>query len=375
MTRKTRLTTAGRLLALLAIAVALVAACSQISTMISERVSVSRTSRTGGYSFSEGGVEAVHKDEGPLAATMKRLVIRHRFGAVTVVSAEGKPGWKWELRCRAETQARAERFAEEEVKLAFKTEGETLTLLLELPPAPAPELKGLDSRLTLMVPKAVAVELTNGFGPTRVSAVTGGVELASEYGAVELDHIGGPLKARTSFARLRARSLGGEARLTNEHGAIDVSGVAGALIAETSFGALTAREVKGGARLINEHGAIQAGAIQGRLEAQTSFGPITLDGALCREIKARNEHGAISLSIGDAARAVDAATNFGVLELTGLGQRPCRFRAETSFGALTPPPGLAVTGNSFTKKCQGDTGEAAELTITLANEHGAITVK
>jgi hypothetical protein len=300
------------------------------------------------------------------------VAVDNRFGKVVVEAAADGYGWTWDLKCWASTQADAERLADV-IALEVVEDGGGGRWTLKLPEPPVPELRGVESELTLRVPASAAVDVRHGFGTARVHGLGGRVELDCEHAEVALEDLGGALDAETSFGALRAQRIAG-GKLRNKHGAIIAAGVAGALDAETSFGPLEASEVGGELRASNEHGSIKATGVKGRVEARTSFGRLDVEGD-SPEVVCHNQHGAIALRLASGAlRSVEARTSFAGIEVSVPAGAEARIEAETSFGKVESDlhPGSVAQDGLTSRLRDGPAG--APLRLQLRSEHGDIRI-
>ena len=305
--------------------------------------------------------------KGEIAANLESIEVDNQFGAVNIVAAGDGPGeWSWTLTLRAKNDSLAKEAADAVNCKADQTGG-LLRLLVSLP-----NLGGklnIRSDLEIRVPKSVDVRTMNRFGNTTISGLKGDVDATGKHGAVNIQNIGGKVKAQTSFASMTVSDVG-PAALKNQHGGIEATHIRGALDAETSFASLVAKDIGGPVTLRNQHGGIevvgakgnadlktsfaslsaekiaglatfanQNGSVKGRditgsVKASTSFAPLDVEsgGAI---LVCRNQHGSIRLrSTSHELAKVDAVTSFGSLEVhLPSGMKPA-IQASTSFAKV-----------------------------------------
>ena len=218
----------------------------------------------------DGKVTVSRNLEGSIPATILKLHLENRSGAVIVTGVEDTFNWQGELKCHAPDEQTANEFADRCQIEASEADG-TFRLVLKVPEGN--RTPRVESDLRVRVPKTVAVEVNNSFGVTEVTQIRQTVRVRNQSGGIALKSIAGEVDAATSFAAIEAEHIG-PAKLHNQSGAIDVSKVAGDLAATTSFGTLNAHNVKGTVELANQSGAITAIAIAGELKARTSFGSL-----------------------------------------------------------------------------------------------------
>ncbi len=362
-------------------------------------------SSVNGYQFDRRGETASRHDEGQISAEIQSLTVDNHFGDVRIEVADGSPQWSWDLTCWANTRQRAEGFTEQ-IKLQIDEEGDRSSWTLILPKPPVPELRGVESNLTLAVPATVRVEVVNRFGNTEIRNVQGGTRARCRHGKLQLTGLGGQIDAETSFAALGAEGISG-GKLVNQHGSIAAANVAGDLEARTRYGGVEIRGVSGKLKvhnahgkviaegvaasaeirtsfadirvedvdgevvLDNQHGNISGRRLRGNARVQTAFGAIDLD-VNCPELVCKNRHGAIKLNLaGPDVRSVDAETSFGNISVNVPESLQPKIQAQTSYGKVRSdfPVFAMETGvDNFRNLDPG------VLRMTLKNEHGDIRV-
>jgi len=287
---------------------------------------------TGGYQFDKTGELRTREEAGELAAGITSLEIDHRFGVVQVLATDGAPSFEWKLSCWGRTVEDAERYVAE---IALERGGDegAPSFRLVLPEDPGAALRGVDSRLTLRVPAATAVELRNRHGGAEVIGIAGKVTGECAHCSVRLEDLAAPVMMSTSFAELRALRIAGGS-LANEHGAVEVATVAGDLEVETSFAGATIADVTGSLRAGNSHGALAIERVGGRAVAETSFAHLTVV-EVGGDAELRNSHGRIATR--GIRGAVDARTSFANIEIECAGESAV---VENSHGSID----LALTG-------------------------------
>lgn len=368
--------------------------------------SCSRMGSVGGYQFDRRGETATRNDKGEIPPGVQHIKVNNQFGDVRIAIAEGPPQWSWELTCWANTQEGAEHFTRQ-IALQTDQEGGRSSWTLVLPQPPVPELRGVESNLTLSVPSSVHVDVANGFGDTEIRGVQGGATARCKHGQLQLSDLGGDVTAETSFKTLTAERIPG-AKLANQHGAIhatevggdldvdcqygdvSVNGVSGNLRVDnahgkvtgektakraeirTSFAEIQLADVGGEVLLRNEHGSISARRLRGNVDAQGEFGGIDLD-VDCAEVVCRNRHGSITLNLtGSNLRRVDAETSFADLSVNVLPSLKPKIQAQTSYGKVRSdlPVLMMETGAGNFEQ-----SDPSVPRITLRNKHGDIRIK
>ncbi|MBN2473934.1 MAG: DUF4097 family beta strand repeat protein [Pirellulales bacterium] len=360
---------------------------------------------SGGYRFDRRGQTANRHEEGEISPEIEHILLTHQFGDIRIEATDDGPSWSWDLTCWASTQETAEHFAKQIQMQTDQQAGEGGWTLV-LPEPPVPELRGVESNLTLHVPATVDVEVSNGFGQTEIVGVRGGTLVRCRHGKLHLANLGGELDAATSFASLSAEQIPG-GKLANQHGSIRATDVGGDLHVESEFKDIEVRRVSGSLVARNAHGKITAEGVEQGADVRTSFNSIEL-GEVEGEVLVRNRHGDIFASdlhgnvdleneYGDVELVIDAGevrcrNRFGRVTLSLTGSQPAVVRAETAFddiqvnvfGAAEPkieartkygriqsqyPVYTLDTGSDNFEGLPADTTR-----LTLVNKHGDIRI-
>ena len=340
------------------------------------------------------GVERSRTEEGTIDPALVRVIVDNKFGTVDIEATDGPGSWRWELKCWAKDAASAEDWCDR-IALVDEVDSRQGTWRLKVPDGRKKGLSGFQSNLTLRVPRGVAVQVDNGFGPTRVEGVRGDTVVKAQHGSLKLTELGGRVEASNSFGtmevvgiaqgtlknkhgRLTVRRVAGDLEASTSYGLLDVQGIDGRLIArnqhgkivandvakgasiETSFGTLEATDVTGAATFKNRHGAIVAKSIAGPVDATTSFGKIALS-CSGERVTCHNRHGAVELDLSsERLDRVDVETSFGSLRVALPAITDPNIDAKTSFGKV---------------KSDWPVSSRGATAVELRNSHGGIWVK
>jgi DUF4097 and DUF4098 domain-containing protein YvlB len=360
-----------------------------------------------GYHFDRRGVRVVKQSNGKIGSQPEIVQIDNRFGRLRVEATDGPSQleWSWSLTVWAEEAPTASRLSGE-IQMRIEQDGGRCRFTLELPPPPEPQLRGVESNLTLKVPPTVKVALANGFDRTEIRGVQGGTFARCRHGSLHLDRLGGSVDAATEFGDLhatqipgaklkdrhgdvRVRQVDGDLEVDSQHGVVDVEQVAGKLSVlnrhgdvtarkiaeqaeiETTFADIRLEDVAGEVLLQNEHGDISGKQLSGNIDATNRFGEIELR-ADSAEVICRNDHGRIHLTFsGDKLHRVEAQTSFGELRVKVPESVSPQVAAATSFGEIHSdlPVYMTDVGADAFRDLDPSTAR-----MKLKNEHGNIWI-
>ncbi len=338
-----------------------------------------------------------------IPAGLKTLDVVNAFGAIRVIGDDNAPaGWSQNLTVRARNDADVQQIASNFVCKA-EMDGDRLKLIVATPDIQTPH--SFQSDLEITVPKSVTVQTRDQYGRTEISGFNGGVESASQFGAMDLRDIGGEVRAETSYAALKVNGTG-PATLKNQFGSIEAADIRGALNAETSYalldarditgtvklrnqfgrlqvekaggadlktsyGELRAKEINGDARLVNQFGRVDAEDITGSVKAETSYGPMDITGPGAN-FDCDNQFGGIKVRATSATLAsLQARTSYAALEvLVPAGLKPA-VQAHTTYGDIDSDFPVLLKPRSQDSSAGQPPGTPR---IDLHNENGKIRV-
>jgi hypothetical protein len=286
-----------------------------------------------------------------IPAGLKTLEVINAFGAIHITGADNGPGeWSQKLTVRARTDAVVQQIASNFLCKA-ELAGDHLKLVVTATDSLEPH--SFQSDLEITVPKSVAVQTHDQYGPTEISGLNGDVEAAAKFGAMELRDIRGKVHAETSYAALRVGGTG-PATLKNRFGSIDAAEIRGPLEAETSYASLDARAISGTVKLRNQFGRVRVEKA-GEANLRTSYGELRVK-EINGDARLVNQFGRVAAE--DITGSVKAETSYGPMDITGPGEN---FICDNQFG------GISVRATSVTLASLEARTSYAALEVRLPN--------
>jgi DUF4097 and DUF4098 domain-containing protein YvlB len=254
-------------------------------------------------------------ETGEIPTNLTDLDVDNSFGGVRITGTDTGPmRWTWKLSVHARTDAEAQQMAED-IICRSNLVGARLGLAVTLPNLTQPHT--IQSDFEIIVPKASSARTRTRFGPTEIDRLGGNVEAIGQNGRVQIQHIGGTVRADTSFDSLDVSDTG-PAILKNQNGEIQAIRIGGRLDAGTSFGPLLAQDIAGPAALVNQNGSVKAAGIVGTLGVRTSFDSISVQ-EIHGAASLTNQNGRVEASaIGGP---LEARTSFDSVSARDIGGR------------------------------------------------------
>ena len=165
-----------------------------------------RVTRTGNYSFDKTGEKRTHVESGAIEGDLEVIDIAHEFGSVRVYGTDGPAEYTWSLSCWGRTPEDAERFLTNITLNQNEAEG-THRFKLEIPEKPGKALRGIESVLTLRVPRGTQVRIANSFGDAEVTGISGAVKGACAHCSAELEDLTGIVDWETHIYHILSRKI------------------------------------------------------------------------------------------------------------------------------------------------------------------------
>jgi DUF4097 and DUF4098 domain-containing protein YvlB len=358
------------------------------------------------YSFDRRGQTATTHLDGDIFANVQSIEVDNRYGKVRIEVTNGTPGWSWDLTCWANTVELAELFTQKTEMRVDQHPGRS-SWRLEMPGPPSPQLRGVESKLTLLVPASVKVNVRNRHGDTEIVGVQGGTlgrcqhsklqlsdlagnvdaetsyaplsaeripgaKLVNRYGLITATDVEGDLEVRDSHGEVNVSRVAGGLKVHNQHGKVVASGIAGPVEIETSCADIQLDDLDGNSRVRNRHGRISGRRLRGNVDARTDYNTIELD-VNCAEVVCKNRHGKIELYLADPnLRRVRAENAHADLELHVAESLSPKIEAQNRYGSVKSDfPVYTMDAN--TDNFQGL--DESVPRITLKNEHGSIRIR
>ncbi|MCA9261255.1 MAG: DUF4097 family beta strand repeat protein [Planctomycetales bacterium] len=346
----------------------------------------------GGFSFDFQGATAERSDAGDIHPAVRDIDVDYQFGDVVIRPTDGPARWSWSVKCWADDPDVAQRFADQ-TKLET-TAGDGSQSWKLVMPEDAKELRGIQSRLELLLPEDCAARVANRHGGCEIEGIGGDVVVESRHGDVALSRLAGKVESRNAHGATRATDLGeavlqnehgeltledaGSARIEGAHGRTTVVRVAGPLHIESRHGDIDVREIDGRTELRNAHAAIRTEQIRDDLVIANEFGEVRVTEA-SGAVRVENRHGATTIdSRGDR---IECRSEHGGVKVVSLAPDLKELRVVNRHGSIdaTLPETLQAqfrlsarhgeVDNAFN---EGVEGQAA--VVSLDAEFGAVRV-
>jgi hypothetical protein len=125
--------------------------------------------------------------------------------------------------------------------------------------------RGLETHLSVWVPKSMAVTLSNEHGQVSLDGVSGSHSIKNAHGSVTIKNVDGSLRVENRHGPVNVSAITGDCNIENKYGAVEVEAVGGKTEIENAHGPIDLRKLKGVVNLSNRYGRIACVDLEGGL--------------------------------------------------------------------------------------------------------------
>jgi DUF4097 and DUF4098 domain-containing protein YvlB len=348
------------------------------------------------------------------------IIVINRLGDIRI------NGWKkdlmvatFEIEIEAESQIRKEQLIAQTMLEAGESEGK-YRVEAYLPKIKDPNIRIINSVLTVNLPSSNPIECESSFGGVevtdldsgfringqnseiRIQQVNGSVTARNSMGLIELGEINGRIDVRNGYSPIEVSDCAGDMDLENAYalvsvvdcrgdikidnsGTVEVFSHVGNIIIENTYGRvevkrlngdlravnayqpIVVRQISGSARLENKYGEISADGVDGSFSASNTNGLIqgqNLNGPL--DIKAENGNVMLILNHELNGNSTVSAS-FGTVDLAMAEASNIMLVAKTVNGKIQSLLPLEIKGDSMIKSAEYRFGRGRDSLAVTGN--------
>ena len=195
--------------------------------------------------------------------------------------------------------------------------------------------------LDIVLPAGSSLDF-RGAGDLTVVGRLDRVDIDTGMGDIDLDIVGGRLRARTSLGDIRVGSSSGPVELRTSAGTVEVGRAGGDVTASTSAGDVRVDESEGEVRVSTSAGDIRVERAATTVSAKTSAGDIRLHSVCSGTISAETTYGRVEIGVAEGTAVwLDVEARHGVVrsdlagaEGPGDAHHTAEIRATTGYGDI-----------------------------------------
>lgn len=165
--------------------------------------------------------------------------------------------------------------------------------------------RGLETHLSVWVPKSMAITLSNEHGQISLDGVSGTHSITNAHGSVTIKNVDGSLRVENRHGPVNVSSITGDCSIKNKYGAIQVENIGGKTEIENAHGPVDLRQLKGSVNLSNRYGRIACVDLEGGL---------IIDGKHA-EVRGRNIGG--DVQVATAYKSIELENVLGSISVKG----------------------------------------------------------
>ena len=201
----------------------------------------------------------------PVTADRTALEVVNRHGNIAVFVHE-LPSIKVKLqeKVRAEDEARGREISNQ-LKIVIDGKDRGFSLSTNRETLPDEWRRGLETHLSVWVPKSMALTLSNEDGQVSLDGISGSHSITNAHGSVTIKNVDGSLRVENRHGPVNVSAITGDCSIKNKYGAVQVEGIGGKTEIENAHGPVDLRQLKGSVNLSNRYGRILCVDLEGGL--------------------------------------------------------------------------------------------------------------
>ena len=191
-----------------------------------------------------------------LRGTNIQLEITNQFGNVGIL-VHNSPEIRVRLTksVKAEDETRGREIADR-VNIVIDQREAGYALSTNRSSLPQAWTRGLQTNLTVWVPKSMALNVSNRYGSVSLEGISGDHRVANEKGAVTVKNVEGNLRVENRYGVVKLSSITGDCHVENKYGPVEIESVGGKADIENAYGPVDLKRLKGPANLSNRYGPV-----------------------------------------------------------------------------------------------------------------------
>ncbi|HTW90486.1 MAG TPA: hypothetical protein VMH22_02120 [bacterium] len=234
-------------------------------------------------------------------ARLKRTVVVHRYGNVTITGTNGERALVDALvRVSAGDRKLAEDFARN-TDIQAAGQGDSFVITTAYPPSAAGDSQlGYEVDVSIMLPSAESALVRNSFGDVRIAGMDGNCGVSNRFGDVEVDQCD-RCEVENSHGRIRLAGTRGLAVVRSSYGDVDLRLAAGPVQVTNRYGTVYTQQSDGDVTIDNQFGNVFARPDRGALSITNRYGDVNawVSDAELGALRIMSRLGRVDLSLGD----------------------------------------------------------------------------
>lgn len=247
-----------------------------------------------------------------LSGDVAALEVVNKFGSIAVL-VHNSPAINVKLqeKVRADNETQGREIANQ-LKIVIDRKDRGYSLSTNRDSLPDKWRRGLETHLTVWVPKSMALTLSNehgqvtldgvsgshgirnAHGPITIKNVDGNLHVENKYGPVNVSAITGDCSIKNKYGAVEAESVGGKTEIENAHGPIDLRKLKGTVNLSSRYGRVACVDLESALVIDGKHADVRGQNIGGDVQVVTAYRNVELENVL-GGISVRGQHGDISI--------------------------------------------------------------------------------
>lgn len=286
-------------------------------------------------------------------------------------SQAGTARLQYEVRVYGQSKEAAQEHADQ-IKVALQPlAGGGLELVVNEPPRPN------ELRVKVVVqgtlPATCRVDLQNGYGPVKVSDLSGPSVVRNEYGPTELGRLVGDWTVEADYSVLLVDGVGGNLEVRGDFGGADLRHVGGKLTIRSDYKDMQVADVRGDMDVRGDYGSLGFEDVGGSVTLDVNYKDVDGDG-VGGDLAANSAYG--DLRFTGLRRNVEIETRFADVSLEFAEPLNHRFDLRSRYGSINDGLGVSKVrpAGRFEEAREGVAGQG-RYRVTVSTEYGHIRLR
>jgi len=178
----------------------------------------------------------------------------------------------FEIEIEAESQIRKEQLIARTMLEAGESEG-TYRIEAYLPKIKDPDIRIINSVLTVNLPSANPIECESSFGKVEVFALDGGFRINGQNSEIRIEQVNGSVTARNSMGLIELNEISGRIDVRNGYSPIEISDCVGDMDVENAYALVSLVDCRGDVRIDNS-GTVEVFSHVGNIIIENTYGQV-----------------------------------------------------------------------------------------------------
>jgi hypothetical protein len=234
-------------------------------------------------------------------------------------------------------------------------------------------IRGVKVAVTGTIPAAARVDISNSYGPVKVTNVSGPSRVTNGYDLTKVDNVRGDWELDADYSGLLVNRVDGNVIVNGSYASTTVGEVTGDLEIYSDFRETDVNNVGGDLVVRGRYGSLSVNGVTGQMRVDGQY--MEVDGRnLGDDVSVEAAYGDVTLE--DLKKNVSVRTQYAGATLRFGQPLDHRFTIRSDFGDIAAPAGIEVLSQkgSSRKSAEGIIG-GGDYTVEVESSYGDVDIR